>query len=211
MEDPKGAMKITLNPNLSGDPDYIATNATGRGVWLQLLLWCAEQENGGVIPGAATWSDEAWGMLGVSKNSLAYACRLVTFRSPDVVLWGYPIEQEKILQAKRSGGKKGADARYVNKSRTPNGTPNGTPTKSPLIEPTRKPVLSNEEWLAGIKVDPAFRLLDVDKERFKATRWCQENNRQLTRKFFINWLNKADKPLPANGHSQQTYSRPIRS
>jgi hypothetical protein len=124
-------MKITLDPNLSGDPEYIATNATGRGVWLQLLLWCAEQENGGVIPGAATWSDEAWGMLGVSKNSLAYACRLVSFRSPDVVLWGYPIEQEKILQAKRTGGKKGADARYVNKSRTPNRTPISTPRRSP--------------------------------------------------------------------------------
>lgn len=94
-------MKITLDPKLTGDPEYIATNATGRGVWLQLLLWCAEQENGGIILDAANWSEEAWGMLGVSKNLLAHASRLVAFTSRDMVLRGYPIQQEELVARRR--------------------------------------------------------------------------------------------------------------
>jgi hypothetical protein len=124
-------MKITLDPALTGSPEYIGASHTGRGVWLTLLLWCAEQENGGIINGAASWSDEAWGMLGVTKESISWAGRLVTPMLCDIFVWGYPIEQEKVIRAKRDGGKKGADARYVNKSRTPNRTPISTPRRTP--------------------------------------------------------------------------------
>lgn len=114
MEDP--LMKITLDPNLTGAPQYVSCNAIGRGVWINLLLWCAEQENSGVIAGAASWSDEAWGMLGVDKETLRYASSLLSFTEADVFVWGYPRNQEDAIKAKRAGGKKGGLARVNNSS-----------------------------------------------------------------------------------------------
>lgn len=50
-------------------------------------------------------------------------------------------------------------------------------------------------WLAEIRDDPAYKGIDVAREHAKATRWCRENKRMMSRKFFVNWLNKCDKPM----------------
>lgn len=203
-------MKITLDPKLTADPAFIATSAAGRGTWFVLLLWCAEQENAGIINGAASWSNEAWGMLGVSKDAIAQAGRLVTPILNDIFIWGYPVEQERVIAAKRAGGKARA-ASLVNIYSTPRSprTPDRTP-KTPLVEPVKKPIQTNEEWLADLKSNPLFKTMDIDREREKAALWCQNNSRQMTRKFFLNWLNKADKPLPTNGHTPQERKREVR-
>ena len=34
-------------------PNYIGSDPTRRATWLSLMLWCAQQENGGIIAGWA--------------------------------------------------------------------------------------------------------------------------------------------------------------
>ena len=58
---------------------------------------------------------------------------------------------------------------------------------------------TDDEWIEGLQADPLFAGVDVRKELGKAQFWCRENGRQCTRKFFTNWLNKADRNLAANG------------
>ncbi len=128
-------MKITLDPKLTGEPAYIATNATGRGTWLNLLLWCAEQENGGIIKGAALWSSEAWGRLGVVKECLPEAGRLLLAIGGDIQVLGYPREQEEYLKRARDLGRQGGltkAGKIVNKSRVPTSTPSRVPTRVPI-------------------------------------------------------------------------------
>jgi hypothetical protein len=203
MEDP--LMKITLDPKLTGAPEYISCNSIGRGVWINLLLWCAEQENSGIIPGAASWSDEAWGMLGVVKENLRYASSLLGFTATDVYVWGYPRDQEDVIKAKRAGGKKGGLARVNNSSlpsiassisRSASSTPSSTPSRSPST-----PSETDEVWLAGLKNDEAYNGINIAIEHAKCARWCQANKKVMSRRRFINWLNKAERPMhgPLNG------------
>ena len=61
--------------------------------------------------------------------------------------------------------------------------------------PKSPPPADDLEWMTELRDDPAYKGIDVAREHAKAVRWCKENRRQLTRKFFINWLNKADRHL----------------
>ena len=59
----------------------------------------------------------------------------------------------------------------------------------------RTPQLTDAEWLAGLKVDPAYQGIDVDREHAKAARWCIEHNKHLTRRRFVVWLNRCERPM----------------
>lgn len=54
---------------------------------------------------------------------------------------------------------------------------------------------SDTEWLNELKNDEAYRGINVYIEHSKCVRWCKENNAKPTRKRFINWLNRIDRPL----------------
>lgn len=56
---------------------------------------------------------------------------------------------------------------------------------------------TDDEWIESLQLDPLFVGVDVRKELGKAQFWCRENTRQCTRKFFTNWLNKAERTLTA--------------
>jgi len=60
-------------------------------------------------------------------------------------------------------------------------------------QPTTK--LDDGAWLAQLCTAPAYQGIDVMKEWEKAKMWCSANNRQPTRRFFINWLNKIERPM----------------
>jgi hypothetical protein len=52
----------------------------------------------------------------------------------------------------------------------------------------------DEQWLSEIR--KKYDWLDVDRELKKAEAWCITNKKQLTRKRFINWLNRANSEKP---------------
>lgn len=66
---------------------------------------------------------------------------------------------------------------------------------------------SDGEWLAGLAVDPAYVGIDVAREHAKAVRWCAEHRQKMSRRRFINWLNRCDRPLAAMGE-QRTWTPP---
>lgn len=53
-------------------------------------------------------------------------------------------------------------------------------------------------WVTELKADQTYQGIDVDRELGKAQVWCQTNHRTCTRRFFVNWLNRADRPILAN-------------
>lgn len=54
---------------------------------------------------------------------------------------------------------------------------------------------NDEEWFNSLCLESAYKDIDVLSERSKMIRWCEVNRKQPTRRRFINWLNRVDRPL----------------
>jgi hypothetical protein len=65
----------------------------------------------------------------------------------------------------------------------------------------RAPAPTDEEWIDSLKSNPGYSGIDVDREFAKCAAWCQTNRRQNTRRRFINWLNRAERPINAAGRA----------
>lgn len=63
----------------------------------------------------------------------------------------------------------------------------------------RTPVLPDDEFLDGLQKNPAYSMLNVRHCYQRMMTWCQVNSKQPSRRRFINWLNREDKPMTANG------------
>lgn len=75
--------------------------------------------------------------------------------------------------------------------------------------------MSDEEWLSHLQGNSAYEGLDIPTLYQKMLVWCETNGKQPTRKRFVNWLNREDKPMkgtPKNGtgsgSNQQSASQP---
>ena len=71
----------------------------------------------------------------------------------------------------------------------------------------RKAELSDEDWLKELATNPAYNRLDVALEFSKMQAWCAAYRKQATRRRFVNWLNRVDKPINGavvqlNGHAK---------
>jgi len=70
----------------------------------------------------------------------------------------------------------------------------------------RAPKPTDGEWLAGLKSDPAFTGIDIDREHAKATRWCAEHGKTLSRQRLTNWLNRCEVPMSGMGAMKSAYA-----
>lgn len=70
-----------------------------------------------------------------------------------------------------------------------------------LSTPSKKIVSkkTDADFLAELSANPAYSHIDVSLEFEKAVVWCSVNNRQPTKRFFVNWLNRIEKLLETNG------------
>lgn len=66
---------------------------------------------------------------------------------------------------------------------------------------------SDEDFIASLEANEAYRGLDIRREFVRMKTWCGVNNKQPTRRRFINWLNRADKPMGAS-YAQFTPQKP---
>jgi len=69
----------------------------------------------------------------------------------------------------------------------------------------RKPPLTDSEWLSGLKENPAYKYLSVDILYQKMLVWCETNGKKPTRRRFVNWLNREERPLHAQPEQRRQY------
>jgi uncharacterized protein YdaU (DUF1376 family) len=65
----------------------------------------------------------------------------------------------------------------------------------------KKPTLTDAEWLADLKADATYSHVDIGFEHGKFLRWFTERKRQPTRRAFLSWINKKEKPMGVQGHN----------
>jgi hypothetical protein len=67
--------------------------------------------------------------------------------------------------------------------------------KTPSISPPQ----TDDEWLDDLQKELAYKHLNILVEYSKAVNWYKANRKKLTRKKFVNWINRQDSPM-ANGN-----------
>ncbi len=65
----------------------------------------------------------------------------------------------------------------------------------------KAPILTDEQYIAELSSNPTYAHIDVRREYGKAVEWYKLRRRQCTRRAFLGWLNRIDKPMggPASG------------
>ena len=87
---------------------YLGSDPVQRATWLNLMAYCADQENGGKICGGGEWGSRRWlQLLGITKEEVRAESCLWTWVDEDVVVWNYPKAKEAEVRAKRESGRKG--------------------------------------------------------------------------------------------------------
>jgi hypothetical protein len=100
--------------------------------------------------------------------------------------------------------------KHGNKAGNESGNADVTPNKSEVISHksedekqtasvsvTDASVTSDEDWLKQLEILPAYNLMDVRREYSKMQTWCSVNRKMPTRRRFVAWLNRIEKPMDA--------------
>ena len=69
------------------------------------------------------------------------------------------------------------------------------------LEAKKKPAKQGADWLADLKANPLFKHVDFAAEERKIAIWKmkpQNVNRQITKRFWLNWLAKVDTAVPVS-------------
>jgi hypothetical protein len=66
---------------------------------------------------------------------------------------------------------------------------------------------TDEAWIASLEAMPAYEGIDVRRELGKMQVWASANRQKPTRKRFVNWLNRAERPLGVSGIGQSSNAR----
>lgn len=108
--------------------EYLRSDPVERATWLQLLAFCCDQENGGLIPECASWKDRTWQQLcGVTQKEVSGKHHLWTWEGENLRVWGYPVEKEAIVRTKREAARNGGKASGIARRQTsiePSASPN---------------------------------------------------------------------------------------
>lgn len=57
------------------------------------------------------------------------------------------------------------------------------------------PAEIDSKFLESLRKDPAYSGIDVDRELGKCRRWCEVHRKVASRRRFVSWLNRIEKPM----------------
>ena len=107
--------------------EYLGADPVQRATWINLLSFCADHENGGVIEGSVEWNDRKWMQLtGVTLEEALSECDLWEWKDGGVSVKHYPIAQEQKVKRNRRNGKKGGRPSADKADGYPDGQPHGS-------------------------------------------------------------------------------------
>lgn len=99
---------LNLELTILRSEEYLGSDPVQRATWLNLLAYCADQENGGKITDAAEWGSRRWlQIVGVTKEEVETVSSLWAWKEGVLHVWKYPRAKEAEVRAKRVAGRKG--------------------------------------------------------------------------------------------------------
>lgn len=116
---------LNLHTDILRSIEYLGSEPIERATWLNLIGWCCSQENGGIIVGAADWTDRKWQQLcGVTKEEATLVSELYRIDNQGCLrVKFYPSDKEAEVKAKRAtaraNGAKGGRPKKTNQQPNP--------------------------------------------------------------------------------------------
>lgn len=94
-------------------PEFVAAPPAGQAAWLKAVAYCVSQENGGMIRDARNWDERRWmSCIGATLAEIQSAPTILPFDGQDLRCWGYPLDAESEVRAKRKAGRETARKRW---------------------------------------------------------------------------------------------------
>jgi hypothetical protein len=225
---------INLKTSTLRSAEYIGSEPTARATWLNLLCYCCEQENGGTIADCVSWKDRQWQQTcGVTLSEVQEKSPLWQWSDDHLSVFFYPLDKQTEVQAKREAGRRGGQRSgqsrrealseaqiqasgeaqlqaelgevLERKGKERNEIEKEKKVKTKVAELS---ATSDKDWLEELAKNPAYSSINILVELGKMQAWCAINGRQASRRRFINWLNRAEKPIASNGIAPATGRKP---
>jgi len=219
---------LNLNISTLRAPEFLGSDPVARATWLCVVGYCIDQENNGRIAACKGWKDRQWQQTcGVTLDEVNASVPLLAWDGDDLTVWRYPLAHQAKCETNRANGKAGGlsksqakveAARLNGAKHKPSDNPSETQASTQDKIKKGKDKLrvkecsaegsapTDAEWLASLASDPAFAGLDVQREFAKMSAWCAVNRKQPSRRRFVNWLNRAERPMaPAGAVTQDTF------
>lgn len=129
-------------------PEFVGSDPIARATWLSVSGYCADQENAGRICSCKSWGERRWAQTcGVYRKEIDASGSLLRWDGDDLIVFGYPADQEGVIQAKRAGGKAGGLAR-TERARSQAASPEQAPASHPTPDkalPTPSPAAGGQD------------------------------------------------------------------
>jgi hypothetical protein len=215
-------------------PEYIGSEPTARATWLSLLCYCCEQENNGIIEQCAGWKDRQWQQTcGVTLSEVTEASPLWKWTGDNLAVMFYPLDKQSEVQAKREAGRKGGkrsgksrreavsepqleapreaqlEAQLEGEVERKGKERNGMERKRKLVKVAEVSATADKEFLEELSNNAAYQGINISVELGKMQAWCKANGKMATRKRFINWINRAERPLVGPQTALQGRAKPL--
>jgi hypothetical protein len=203
------------------DPGVQSLPYFERGIWFEILCLMHESEQRGklILNGRPMPEEALSRLLGLDKQILTKTITTlleygVASRDGQGVLMNRRmVSDENLRKIRQESGKKGGNPvlvkqkptktkKRVKQKSTPSSSSSSSSSTS--IEKHKKTTTTarpaDDAWLDSLAEIPAYKELNVSVEIGKAKVWADTNDRELTRKFVVDWLNRAKPTDVGNGN-----------
>jgi hypothetical protein len=135
---------LNLEVSKLSSPNVIGADPVERATWLMLLAYCSDQENSGRISSCREWKCRRWQQLAaVTLKEVLRSCDLWKWDGDDLLVWGYPVEQEAEVQQRRERARE--NGQRGGRPKKPTSETQKKPTLVPTSEPTSESVKERKE------------------------------------------------------------------
>jgi hypothetical protein len=118
------------------------------------------------------------------------------------------LKQNPTTGVKQNPTPSSSSSTSVSSSEVDVGPIGGSAGKPPAPSGTkRKPQLPDTDWIGSLKANAGYAGIDIERELGKCQAWCDTHGKQMSRRRFLNWLNRAERPMGQNGQTGQSTHR----
>lgn len=213
------------------DPGVQALSYEERGIWFEILCLMHESEDRGrLLLAGRPMPDEALARtLGLDKQILTNALTkfldygVASRDENDALINRRMVRDENLRKIRSNCGKLGGNPSLLNQNPTsppsktqpkakqqskqiPTPSSSSSSSSSDKNSATRAGTVSQDEFIAKLTINPAYRDIDIDREFAKAEAWCEVNGRRNTQRFFVNWLNRIEPTVNGNGRRHNAWA-----
>lgn len=105
---------LNLSSTVNQQDSMLRASSEQKGIWFDLLCYCHQQMNSGMIQGCAEWNDTMWQRVaGINATFMAQDCPLWHFAAAGIlVVHHYDQGAEEAYKKKQMLGKRFADRRW---------------------------------------------------------------------------------------------------